>query len=86
MAELTSLVNIGTEMARKLQAAGIGTAEQLREEGAMGAYLRLKALYPKVCLVHLYALEGAVRGVDFNALPGEVKGELKQFVHGIRSQ
>ena len=62
MSDLTSMVNIGREMSRKLQAVGISSPEQLRETGAVGAYLRLKSVYPHVCLVHLYALEGAVRG------------------------
>ena len=78
MSDLTSMVNIGREMSRKLQAVGISSPEQLRETGAMGAYLRLKSVYPHVCLVHLYALEGAVRGVDFNAsrLRRMISGEI----------
>ena len=79
MPDLTSMRNIGPEMARKLTAAGIRTPEELLEAGAKDAFFRLKALYPGVCLVHLYALEGAVRGVDFNALPTEVKADLKEF-------
>lgn len=79
MAELTSMRNIGREMARKLAAVGVDTPEKLREAGAKDAFFRLKTLYPKVCLVHLYALEGAVRGLDFNDLPGEVKGDMKAF-------
>ena len=72
MPDLTSMRNIGPEMARKLTAAGIRAPEELLEAGAKDTFFRLKALYPGVCLVHLYALEGAVRGVDFNALPTEV--------------
>lgn len=84
MSDLTSMVNIGREMSRKLQAVGISSPEQLRETGAVGAYLRLKSVYPHICLVHLYALEGAVRGVAFNALPAEVKRELKGFSDQFR--
>ena len=84
MSDLTSMVNIGREMSRKLQAVGISSLEQLRETGAVGAYLRLKSVYPHVCLVHLYALEGAVRGVAFNTLPAEVKRELKGFSDQFR--
>ena len=79
MAELTSMVNIGAEMARKLAAAGIHTPQQLAAEGAEGAFFRLKAVFPQVCLVHLYALEGAIRGVEFNRLPTDRKRELKAF-------
>ena len=58
MPDLTSMKNIGAEMARKLAAAGIRTPEELAEAGSKNAFFRLKTLYPGVCLVHLYALEG----------------------------
>lgn len=79
MAELTSMRNIGREMARKLTAAGIASAEKLTEVGSKQAFFQLKALYPQVCLVHLYALEGAVQNVEFNSLPADVKSDLKAF-------
>ena len=53
MAELTSMVNIGAEMTRKLAAAGIHTPQQLAAEGAEGAFFRLKAVFPQVGRVHL---------------------------------
>lgn len=79
MQELTSMVNIGGEMARKLRAVGIGSAEELMEAGAKEAFLRLKTLYPQVCLVHLYALEGAIQNVEFNSLPQAQKQDLQEF-------
>lgn len=79
MAELTSMVNIGAEMARKLKTVGITSAEQLTETGSKQAFFMLKQLYPQVCLVHLYALEGAIRNVDFNSLSKEQKQDLKEF-------
>lgn len=79
MRDLTSMKNIGTEMARKLAAAGIRSPEELAEAGAKEAFFRLKTRYPGVCLVHLYALEGAIRGVEFNSLPPDRKRELKAF-------
>ncbi len=71
--------NIGKEMARKLDSVGIGSAEELVRSGAERAFLKLKERYPNVCLVHLYALEGAVRGVEFNCLSEGRKRELKEF-------
>ncbi|MCI9256507.1 MAG: TfoX/Sxy family protein [Acutalibacter sp.] len=71
--------NIGKELARKLASVGAGTPQALREMGAKEAFARMRAAYPKVCLVHLYALEGAVEGVEYNALPQEVKADLKAF-------
>ena len=79
MAELTSMRNIGREMARKLAAVGIESPEQLAEAGAKEGFFRLKKTFPQVCLVHLYALEGAVTGQEYNQLPEETKRELKAF-------
>jgi len=79
MAELTSMMNIGKEMAKKLESVGIGSAEELARLGAEQAFLKVKEKYPNVCLVHLYALEGAVCNVEFNSLSEGRKRELKEF-------
>lgn len=79
MAELTSMMNIGKEMAKKLNSVGIGSAEELLRLGAEQAFLKVKGSYPNVCLVHLYALEGAVCNVEFNSLSKDRKKELKEF-------
>ena len=86
MAELTSMANIGREMARKLKNVGIDTPEMLTAAGAKQAFFQMKNLYPNVCLVHLYALEGAVRGVEFNELPPEVKADLKEFSGALKGK
>lgn len=79
MPELTSMMNIGKEMARKLTAVGIDSPEKLAEEGAKQAFFKVKSVFPQVCLVHLYALEGAIEGVEYNCLSEEKKRELKEF-------
>lgn len=79
MAELTSMMNIGREMAGKLDSVGIGSAEELVRSGAEEAFLKLKEKYPNVCLVHLYALEGAICNMEFNCLSESRKRELKEF-------
>ena len=79
MTKLTAMKNIGAEMERKLRAVGIDTPEKLLEAGAEGAFFQLKTLFPKVCLVHLYALEGAIQGVEFNSLSKEQKRDLRDF-------
>ena len=84
MPELTSMRNIGKEMARKLAAVGINTPEQLAQAGAKEAFFKLKEVFPNVCLVHLYALEGAVRDEDYNCLSEEAKADLKQFSDFLR--
>lgn len=73
------MMNIGKEMAKKLDLVGISSAEELVRLGAEQAFLKLKERYPNVCLVHLYALEGAICNVEFNRLPESRKKELKEF-------
>lgn len=79
MSELTSMMNIGKEMEKKLTTVGITSSEKLIELGAKQAFLKLKAAYPNVCLVHLYTLEGAIHNIDFNCLSENKKKELKEF-------
>lgn len=79
MTELNSMMNIGKEMEKKLKAVGIDSPEKLIAEGSKQAFLKLKETYPSVCLVHLYALEGAIQNTEFNSLSEETKKELKEF-------
>ena len=79
MSELTPMMNLGREMADKLMSVGIESSEKLIEAGAKEAFLKLKQKYPNVCLVHLYALEGAIHGIEYNRLSEDTKKELKEF-------
>ena len=79
MAGLTSMKNIGKELERKLTAVGVDSPGALRELGAKHAFFKLKEVFPQVCLVHLYALEGAIRDTEFNSLPEDIKQDLKEF-------
>jgi len=79
MAELSSLRNIGKEIEKKLRFVGIETAEELKKVGSKEAFMRLKSQYPKVCLVHLYTLEGAISDTEYNQLSEEVKQSLKDY-------
>lgn len=84
MSELTAMENIGKEMARKLTAVGIDSPEKLMEIGSKQAFFRLKETFPNVCLVHLYALEGAITGQEYNRLPEETKKDMKSFSDFLR--
>ncbi len=64
MAELTSMMNIGKEMARKLEAVGIESAEKLLEAGSQQAFLKLKGMYPQV-RNHLYQNDLSWNSSDF---------------------
>ena len=77
MSELTSLRNIGKELEKKLKAVDITTAEELKKVGSEEAFVRLKLRDPQVCLVHLYALEGAIADTEYNQLQDDVKQRLK---------
>ena len=84
MSELTSMMNIGKEMERKLTTVGIDSAEKLIETGSKQAFLKLKEVYSQVCLVHLYTLEGAIHNIEFNCLSEDKKKELKEFSDFLR--
>lgn len=84
MADLTTMRNIGKEMASKLKSVDIPTAEELIEIGSKEAFSRLKIKYPQVCLVHLYTLEGAIQNVEFNCLSEKTKANLKEFSDSLK--
>lgn len=84
MADLTSMKNIGKELSTKLNSVGINSAEDLIELGSKQAFWRLKIKHPNVCLVHLYTLEGAIQGINFNSLSVDKKKELKEFSDSLK--
>jgi len=79
MGELQSLPNIGEELERQLNKAGINTIDELKKVGSKNAWLRILAFDPSACITRLSALEGAIRGVRWHNLDPEVKAELKEF-------
>lgn len=78
MASLSEL-GLGKTMEKKLHSVGIHCAEELRALGSKEACLRLKAQYPGTCVVILYYLEAAIRGVVIKQLDTATKQELKAF-------
>lgn len=84
MKKLSSLRNIGKELERKLKEVGINSAEELCSVGPKMAFVKLKMRFPEVCLVHLYSLQGAIDGVDFNSLSEDVKRDLKSFSDSLK--
>ncbi|MDU5105712.1 TfoX/Sxy family protein [Clostridium sp.] len=79
MGELSKLPNIGEFVEKQLNEVGISTYEELKEAGAKDAWLRIKSIDDSACIHRLYALEGAIRGINKNQLPEEIKNELKEF-------
>ncbi len=78
MAAVTSL-GLGKTMEKKLHSVGIHSAEELMEIGSKQAVSRLKELYPNTCVVILYYLEAAIRGIEMKQLDDTSKAELKAY-------
>ena len=84
---LSELPNIGPVLAEHLRAAGIETAEQLREMGAEEAFLRIRrTVKPDACLHELEAIAGAAAGVRKAQLPPERKEELRRWLRGLEQE
>lgn len=79
MEKLSLLPNIGTELERQLNEIGVTTYEQLKEQGAEGAWLKILAIDSSACANRLYALEGAINGIPKKLISDEKKVELKEF-------
>lgn len=78
MAAVTSL-GLGKTMEKKLHAVGIHSAEELVQIGSRQAVFRLKAQYPNTCVVILYHLEAAIRGIGIKQLEDDCRAELKAY-------
>lgn len=77
---LTDLPNIGPVLVENLRKIGVDGPDALRELGAEGAWLAIRAQVDSgACLHQLQALAGAVEGVAKKDLSPERKGELKKF-------
>lgn len=73
--------NIGPKTLSWLHEIGIHTQSDLEDLGAVEVYKRLKAAFPhKVSLNALYGLHGAILNLHWNALPPDMKAELKAQV------
>ena len=84
MGELSALPNIGPEVERQLNEAGVTTAAELRALGAEDVWLRIHARDPSACIHRLLALEDAIQGVKKTLLPPERRAELKAFYQAHR--
>ncbi len=79
MEDLTKLPNIGPALAEKLHNAGITSYEELASLGSIEALLKIRSFIdPQACYNMLYAMEGAIRGVRWHAIPREERQELKE--------
>lgn len=82
------LKNIGPVMAKKLVNVGIDSPQKLKNMGTKKAFLKLyeKGQFcSKYHSAYLYALEGAIRGCDWRAIPEKLKKEYKEYTAQLRS-
>ena len=77
MADLSYLPNIGPTLSEKLNAADITSYTDLVEIGSIEAVLRIKEQDLSACYNMLYALEGAIQGIRWHAIPKEERAHLK---------
>jgi DNA transformation protein len=74
---LADLPNLGPVTEQQLMSLGISTPAELGAVGAVDAWRQLRAAYPTVNRICLYALAGALEGVDWRDLPADVMAELR---------
>ena len=86
MAALTTIRNIGPAFEASLKAAGITTAEQLREVGADAAYAKLLENGTKPHFIGYYVLHMALQGRPWNDCKGEEKKALRKQFDKIKAQ
>ena len=80
MTPLTDSPNIGKTLSEKLEVIGITNLEELKKTGSEEAISQLAARdWDGVCLLMLYALEGAVQGIRWHGLSQKRKDELQVF-------
>jgi DNA-3-methyladenine glycosylase I len=74
---LAKLPNLGPQSSRWLAAIGVRTRRDLEKLGSIDAYRLLKAQGYPASLNLVYAIEGTLRGCEWNRLPAKLVKELK---------
>jgi hypothetical protein len=75
--ELSTLLNVGPQSAAWLFAAGIHTRQQIKELGVIEVCRRVRSAGYPVAVSLAYALEGALAGCPWNALPQKARHSLR---------
>jgi hypothetical protein len=85
MTALTSIKNIGPAFEKSLTAAGITSAEQLRDIGADAAYRRLLENGGRPHFIGYYVLHMALQGRPWNDCKGDEKKALRETFDQIKA-
>jgi len=78
---IEKLLNLGPKSAHWLEQVGIRTLEDLKQTGAIAAYLLVKQQQPRCSLDLLYALQGALSGIHWNQLSEKTRQQLRAAAH-----
>ena len=76
--QLSQIKNLGPKTAEWLYDNGVESLQDIEDFGAVNLYLLLKSRGYKISKVAIYAFEGAIRNVHWNALSDEVKNQLNE--------
>ena len=76
--KLSELPNIGVELEKKLEIAGIHTPDELIKTGSFEPLQLIGITQEPGCISTLYALEGAIQGIRWHHLPADVKNGLRE--------
>jgi DNA transformation protein len=79
MTKLTGLINVGKELEKQLNSAGIRSKADLENTGTMEAWLKIQKIDSSACINRLIALECAIQGVSRYGLSRKDKDKLKDF-------
>ena len=76
MGDLVGVVNLGKALVAELAEIAITDGSQLKHLGSVEAACRIAQQGRSVCANKLFALEGAIRGVRWHAIPSSERAEL----------
>ena len=75
---LTKIKNFGPKSTKWLADIGVKNLADLEDMGAVGAYQKMKEKGYPATLNMLWAIEAALRGMDWRDLPETDKADLKK--------
>ena len=88
---ISEMRNLGPKCEQDLNAVGVFTADELKDLGVEGAFLKMlagrrAAGRSAACCnaAYLYALYGAIHDMDWRDTPDEKKREFKAFAAEVR--
>lgn len=86
MSAISTIKNLGPAMEAEFNAAGIMTAEDLRDIGADAAYKRLLQNGTRPHFIGYYVLHMALQGRPWNDCKGDEKKALRKTFDAMKTQ